>query len=294
MKKSIAMSAVVAMLLMSGCSAQGKNETNNNTQNPTESLVYSNISDIQSQNKVTELLKANQIETEDIDKFNQSVQNYYKSIGDTPLFNEKEALKSELQLPYNVYQLAEVWEKNNPDIVDQNCRITSFRLFNDFIVSDSYLEENEKNTEVLGFDLNSIKYNPHAKFSDEDMKKFINLFRAISVTDSTNIEKTAEEIEKELKNRKISFVNPENISIISGYVPDGEYNTVFVGHTGIAFTTNEGVVFIEKFGFGLPYQVTKFKDKAELKKYMIDRLKIGSMGAVNTDESIIMENDKLM
>ncbi len=36
------------------------------------------------------------------------------------------------------------------------------------------------------------------------------------------LKKSADEIAKEFKNRKISFKSDENISIINGYVPDEE------------------------------------------------------------------------
>ena len=52
--------------------------------------------------------------------------------------------------------------------------------------------------------------------------------------------------------------------------------------------------FIEKYGFGLPYQVTLFKDKENLKIYMVDRLKTSFTGESQSYEPVIMENDKLM
>ena len=60
-----------------------------------------------------------------------------------------------------------------------------------------------------------------------------------------------------------SYLLSKNISIINGYVPDEENNALFVGHTGVAINTNDGVIFIEKYGFELPYQITKFKSIGE-------------------------------
>ena len=99
---------------------------------------------------------------------------------------------------------------------------------------------------------------------------------------------------KLLKNRKISFKSDENISIINGYVPDEENNALFVGHTGVAINTKDGVIFIEKYGFELPYQITKFKNKEELKSYMVDRLKTSITRESQAYEPVVMENDKLM
>ena len=57
---------------------------------------------------------------------------------------------------------------------------------------------------------------------------------------------------------------------------------------------NDGVIFIEKYGFELPYQITKFKNKEELKSYMVDRLKTSITGESQAYEPVVMENDKLM
>ena len=56
----------------------------------------------------------------------------------------------------------------------------------------------------------------------------------------------------------------------------------------------KAVIFIEKYGFELPYQITKFKNKEELKSYMVDRLKTSITGESQTYEPVVMENDKLM
>ncbi|HBE8852352.1 TPA: DUF4300 family protein, partial [Clostridioides difficile] len=42
-----------------------------------------------------------------------------------------------------------------------------------------------------------------------------------------------------------------------------------------------------------PYQVTKFKNKEDVKNYMFNRLKM-SEGEIELPDPIIMENDKLM
>ena len=51
---------------------------------------------------------------------------------------------------------------------------------------------------------------------------------------------------------------------------------------------------IEKYGFELPYQITKFKNKEELKSYMVDRLKTSITGESQAYEPVVMDNDKLM
>ena len=74
---------------------------------------------------------------------------------------------------------------------------------------------------------------------------------------------------------------------------DPEDEILFVGHSGISVKTKDGLLFIEKYGFSLPYQVSKFKDKAELKEYLMDRLDVDTSGN-GAAKPIIMENDELM
>ncbi|MGO0807504.1 DUF4300 family protein, partial [Clostridioides difficile] len=42
---------------------------------------------------------------------------------------------------------------------------------------------------------------------------------------------------------------------------------VFIGHTGICIKTKNGILFLEKYGVTSPYQVTKFKNKEDVKNY---------------------------
>lgn len=293
--KNISLTATLfATLLISGCST-----TDNTVQTMSEQKVgsltldYSNINDETTQNEIATLLLENNVEENDVELFMQSVQNYYKSVEGVELLNDVEKL-SDLQVPYNQYELTDKWLEHNVDFADQNCRSTAFRLFNDFIISESELSYTQMDTTNLEIEIAAFEYNPDAKFSDADINKFVNFFSNISVTDHNNIEQSAKEISLELEKRKISFKADENISIINGYIPDTENNAVFVGHTGIAINSNEDILFIEKYGFGLPYQMTVFKDKEELKAYMRDRLKIGFTGETLSEEPIIMENDQLM
>ena len=289
MKKTLIVGILLTTLLLGGCASQSKKEDPLTSEN----MKYSTMSDEDTQKKVSDFLSKNNIDKKDISMFMQSVQHYYKSVEGVELLNENERL-SKMQVPYNLYDLSDKWIENNPNFTDQNCRITAFRLFNKFIISNSSLDYDKIDNTNLEMDYATLRDNPDAKFSKEDMNKFFNFFSNIKVSDFNDVKKSADEIAKELKNRKISFKSDKNISIINGYVPDEENNALFVGHTGVAINTNDGVIFIEKYGFELPYQITKFKNKEELKSYMVDRLKTSITGESQTYEPVVMENDKLM
>ena len=284
MKKTLIVGILLTTLLFGGCTSQSKKEDPLTSEN----MKYSTMSDEDTQKKVSDFLSKNNIDKKDISMFMQSVQHYYKSVEGVELLNENERL-SKMQVPYNLYDLSDKWIENNPNFTDQNCRITAFRLFNKFIISNSSLDYDKIDNTNLEMDYATLRDNPDAKFS-----KFFNFFSNIKVSDFNDVKKSADEIAKEFKNRKISFKSDENISIINGYVPDEENNALFVGHTGVAINTKDGVIFIEKYGFELPYQITKFKNKEELKSYMVDRLKTSITGESQAYEPVVMENDKLM
>ena len=290
MKKILMVGVLLTTLLFSGCTSNKKTVDENMT---SKDLKYSTMDDAATQDKVYKFLSENNIDKNDIDMFMKSVKSYYKSVEGVDLLNENERL-SKLQVPYNLYDLSDKWLASNPNFTDQNCRLTAFRLFNKFIISNSSLDYDKIDNTNLEMDYATLRDNPDAKFSKEDMNKFFNFFSNIKVSDFNDVKKSADEIAKELKNRKISFKSDKNISIINGYVPDEENNALFVGHTGVAINTNDGVIFIEKYGFELPYQITKFKNKEELKSYMVDRLKTSITGESQTYEPVVMENDKLM
>ena len=216
------------------------------------------MSDEDTQKKVADFLSENNIDKEDISMFMQSVKHYYKSVEGVELLNENERL-SKMQVPYNLYDLSDKWLESNSKFTDQNCRITAFRLFNKFIISNSSLDYDKIDNTNLEMDYATLRDNPDAKFSKEDMNKFFNFFSNIKVSDFNDVKKSADEIAKELKNRKISFIKNKNVSMINVFLHDPEDEILFVGHSGISVKTKDGLLFIEKYGFSLPYQVSKFK-----------------------------------
>ena len=77
--------------------------------------------------------------------------------------------------------------------------------------------------------------------------------------------------------------------LLDSYFMSNDYK-----ETDIEIATKNINDFIEKYGFELPYQISKFKNKEELKSYMVDRLKTSITGESQTYEPVVMENDKLM
>lgn len=304
MKKIIIISLLSTFVLI-GCSTGNKQSNNNKSTNQTElntqsneeyknknqKIMYSNLLDQEVKNQVKELLLKNKVNENYIDNFLNAVSTYNKSM--SSLFNPKDGYQeyNSSQVPYDTFNLQQKWLKDhNGDQTDLNCRLTSFILFRDFINSQTKFTGD---TLDIFMDIETININKEAKLNTKDKEKFINLYSSIKVKESDNLDKKIQAIETELTNRKISFLDNTNIILINGYLPIQGEDSVYVGHSGLAIKIDEGYLFLEKYGPGLPFQISKFKNKDEIKNYIFDRLKM-SEGGGELPDSIIFENNKAM
>ncbi|AEB76456.1 DUF4300 family protein [Clostridium botulinum] len=259
-------------------------------------LVYSSLSDNCTQNEIAKLLKDSKIKSDNIDRFINTVKRYNSIVG--PLKTSTNGFKTINSKSVNYEDIEEYitnqWYKSSNDPVDINCRLTAFSLFKDNIISKGKSEDEEK---CLIFDLDAINRNPLCKFKNEEFQKFVNFYVCIpaEISESISIEdvkKNAGTIKKEWKRRKIKFINNSKASMINCFLHDKYTKTLFCGHSGLLVKSDNGFVFIEKYSFLTPYQVTKFNTKEEVKKYLLNRLDVGY--GENVSKPIIMENDELM
>lgn len=280
--------ALSAMIIMTGCSSS--NNGSNSTKK--ESLIYSNLIDEETQNEVRDILINNKIDKKQADDFINLVKNYNKKSDINKLDTSKPGYVAinKLQVPYDESYLAEKWDYAKLNYADYNCRLTAFTIFKDYIKSQGKSKDEDSN---LMFDIDAIENNPISNFSKEDIDKFVNFYTAIPVENSQDTNKLVQAIKKEWKNRKISFIDNTNVSMISAFLHYPEDSKLFIGHTGILIQTKYELLFIEKYGNSLPIQVSKFKDRSELKAYLMDRLDVNT--ADNGEaKPIIMENNELM
>lgn len=278
-----------ATLLMTGCT-NTKSETNDNIEST--KLTYSNLIDEKTQNEIRDILIENKIDKKQADYFIKLVQNYNDKSDINKLKTSKQGfttIKTQ-QVPYDELYLDEKWDFNKLNYMDFNCRLTAFSIFKNFIKSE---EKFTGDSTSLMFDKDAINDNPMSKFSKEDIDKFTNLYAAVKVKNTQDINKHAEAIKKEWEKRKISFVGNKNISMINVFLHSSEDSEVFVGHAGILLQTKDGLLFIEKYAPSLPFQVSKFKNKLELKEYLMDRLDNDTSGN-GSSKPIIMENNELI
>ena len=277
------------ILLMTGCT-NNKTETNETVEST--KLTYSNLVDEKTQNEIRDILIENKIDKKQANYFIKLVKNYNEKSHINKLETSKEGFTSinTQQVPYDELYLDQKWDINELNYMDFNCRLTAFSIFKDYIKSEDKFTGDDTS---LMFDMDAINNNPMSEFSKEDVEKFTNLYSAIKVENTQDVNKHAEAIKKEWEKRKISFVDNKNISMINIYLHAPEDSEVFVGHVGILLQTKDGLLFIEKYAPSLPYQISKFKNKSELKTYLMDRLDNDTSGN-GSSKPIIMENNELI
>ena len=242
--------------------------------------------------EIRDILIENKIDKKQADYFIKLVKNYNGKSDINKLKTSKKGFTSikTQQVPYDEVYLEEKWDPNKLNYMDFNCRLTAFSIFKNYIKSeDKFTGDSTR----LVFDKDAINNNPISKFSKEDTDKFINLYSAVKVENTQNVNKHAQAIKKEWEKRKISFLDNKNISMINVFLHEPEDNEVFVGHAGLLLQTKDGLLFIEKYASALPFQVSKFKNKLELKKYLMDRLDNDTSGN-GSSKPIIMENNELI
>lgn len=286
MIKKIIPIALSFMVIFTGCA----NDTNDNKESI--KLTYSNLLDDETQTEIKKVLIDKGIKKSTSEYFIKLINNYNEISDMKNLYTSNKGFTSinVQQVPYDEAHLAEKWDYNNINYIDFNCRLTSFILFKDYIKSDSLFKGDDIN---LIFDIDVIENNPMSKLTNEDKNKFINLNAQIDTTNTEDTKIHIKNIQNEWKNRKISFIDNSSISMINVFLHSPEDKILFIGHSGILVEVKDGFLFIEKYGISLPYQVSKFKDKSQLKEYLMDRLDVNAPG-YKAAKPIIMENDKVM
>lgn len=303
---ALSSSLILSSLIFTGCSSNNTDELQNKNAliNNTESLgnkkkiatpiykelKYSNLLDLGIQEEVKVILMKNGINKEDVERYFKGVNNYNKIYkDDLPNITGFSVLEKS-QVPYDEFAFQDKWIEKNKEYFDINCRISALRLVNQFIESkDDFYESNGQ----LGMDIDTIEKNPDAMFNKNDINKFKKLFDIIEIDKFGTDEEIAKFISDEWDKRGISFVGNSDVTLISGFSKNEDTKELLAGHVGVAVKNDDEILFIEKYSPATPYQVTKFKNKEELRSYMFDRL-ISTEGDAAMPGAIIMENNKLM
>ena len=151
------------------------------------------------------------------------------------------------------------------------------------------------NTENLGIDLLSLTTDNSAAKTEEDKNIFKSIFNEVKTIDTKDVKKHYQIFKKEWEARGVKFAKNDKASMVSvvfhSQIEKGQ-DSLFIGHVGIMLKANDGVYFVEKVAFQEPYRLNKFKNKEELKKYLMEKYDVEYDQP--TAKPFVLENDKLM
>ncbi len=274
---------VMAALLCAGC---GSNADSSAGQQAGE-ISYSNLADSASQKEIVNILEdcgVTQEQTDELctwaDDFNQRIQTIELPEGFVPVGKDG-----------NDYSkiIVEIKESDSGEILPEaNCRLTANLLMKNLIHTN---KKQEPDDTVLVFDTEAIDTCEQFHLSEEEKANFITLFNWVPVEENSTLQDHIAKIQNAWKDREI-VIEGEGISLITVYLHSTFDNVRFVGHTGVLLDTEEGLMFVEKYGPIAPFQATKFQNREELKKYLLARPDL--YGEETELKPIIMENDKVI
>ena len=290
-KISTVLSIALLTFSLTGCSTSSNNSpsaSSNSSTSKQSQILYSNLTDDNSQKEVVSLLQAHgvsQLQTDTFlawtDDFNSRITSPNLPTGFVSMTDDFVDYSSLLfdykQLPDgNIF----------PEV---NCRFTSFLLMQDHIQTNGTGNENDT---YLMFDIEAIDTQKGYQLSPENRSKFITLFNSLPVAPNSTQEEHIAKIEEDWKTRGIAVDSTTGLSLIEVYLHSTFDDVRFVGHTGILVETENGLLFVEKFGPNAPFQATKFQSREELATYLLARPDL--YGDQTELPPIVMENGILM
>lgn len=253
-----------------------------------EKTVYTNLADKESRADVKKLLLSSGIGDKEAEAFLACVGRTADAFQSLELAgNEWRSLGA---AGIDPYAFQDAWDKRFPDFLGYNCRITSFTLLKNHIEVENRIQEPST---LLAFDIAALQNAPEKLFDEQETAAFQTLFADISAEKTADSAVHIKQIQAYYQKQGISF--SEGPRLVTVYLHDedpgepGRYY-VFPGHAGVLIDSENGLYFVEKLAFQLPYQVTRFEDRAQLIAYL--KAAYASFQTDGLSEIILMENDR--
>lgn len=245
-------------------------------------IMYSNMQDTKSREEVFSELKKHDVSDNQINKLNEWMDDFNSYVKDGLLSNGFKKMDGNL-VDYSTLEL-----KDMPSYY-VNCRLTSFMIMKNALTTNCKPDNSDT---YLMLDLDAIDTDKPISMTEQEKLNYTTLFNWIPLDDAKTLEQHEEKIETALKDRDIKIDESKGLSIINIYVHSTFDNVRFVGHTGVLMDTNDGLLFVEKYGPDTPFQATKFHNREELKKYLLARPDL--YGEKDEVAPIITENNKVI
>ena len=245
-------------------------------------IMYSNMQDTKSREEVFSELKKHDVSDNQINKLIEWMDDFNSYVKDGQLSNGFKKMDGDL-VDYSTLEL-----KDMPSYY-VNCRLTSFMIMKNALITNCKPDDSDT---YLMLDLDAIDTDKPISMTEQEKLNYTTLFNWIPLDDAKTLEQHEEKIETALKDRDIKIDESKGLSIINIYVHSTFDNVRFVGHTGVLMDTNDGLLFVEKYGPDTPFQATKFHNREELKKYLLARPDL--YGEKDEVAPIITENNKVI
>ncbi len=289
MKKQMAKvgALLLTAVLFAGCTGNPSPHQPTDPAASSQTIMYSNLVDESAQNEVAGLLQHHGIAKEQTDTLISWAEDFNSRVTSEPL---PEGFRPIEKKGPN-YQGLIIQNKEAQDgwiYPEANCRLTSYLLMKNLIQTNGTAVDNDT---VLMFDIEAIDTYEPFKLGQEERKEFVSLFSWVPVDGADTLQDHVARIQTAWKDREIK-IDGEGISLITVYLHSPFDQVRFVGHTGVLLETEEGLLFVEKYGPQYPFQATKFQNREELKGYLLGRADL--YGDETELAPIILENDRVI
>ncbi|MGT2866054.1 DUF4300 family protein [Streptococcus fryi] len=255
-------------------------------------LTYSNLVDKQTQDDVkTEFLAAG-VSEEALDGFFKDLNEYNETIDHLDLVKSGFKTIDGLIPVYDQLSLMEHWEAKQAERLGHNCRLTTYRLLNEFIaIKDPKIED-----DTMLFAEKEIVLTEPNLLDGGDENEFLSLFAHIPTQDTTDVATHVETLKKNWQNKGLRFTN-DKISMVSvvfnsNFEEKKDTAQLFIGHVGLLWEKEGKLYFLEKLSFTEPYQLVQFDTRQDLSDYLMNRYDVDTVD--NTAIPFVMENDQLI
>ena len=263
MKKIIFL--ILTLICLSSCDVDNEIPKNDGSK-----LVYSNLLTKKTKNDLKNIFKTSGLDHKKTDRFFKQVEFFNSSVNNDLLVKE-DYVRADKIKDYDFYAIQDELYKSNPVFTGINCRITTFGLVSDKI---EVKNTSNPNMSVVEIDNTSFANPPVPTLDKEEIEKFNKFYSAIPTENKDDLYYQANKIKDFWNNNGIKFHKNSYYEVISVFEfsnIDENKNELFVGHTGLLFSLEDGrSMLIEKLAFTAPYQVVIFENDNDLYDYLMD------------------------
>lgn len=253
-------------------------------------INYSFLYDDATKDEVRSIMIANGIPEERIDAFLSTVTQFSDTMQDMKGSGDGYATVDATTMFYDPEYIGEKFI-TNLKFDDQNCRLTAYSLFGDAVTLDANSDFQDSHDSLYG-DFEILKSNKNLNFSDEDKKKYTALFASVDTEKTSDITVLASAVKDSFAARGIKFNSNIDAQLASVMIYDSSEHSVFPGHAGVVFTTDNGYLLIEKLAQYTPFMAVQFEKLEDLNSYMLSE--VAGFAQDASDTSFVMLNDELL